>query len=547
MQVKTEAQTTETPPEEPKKRGGARPNSGGARPGAGRPPNPDKAPKGEEPFILPKIPFRRGTERFEDFVKWWHELTAEQLEKLIVYAYRKWPVCDAKLVDPDGENNIEKITGPCPFSIEDWRHSILERYHSGSYCFYVKEGNVQRWTIFANDVIDLVNYPPMIDYKTLMLSVPANKDFVRWSRQRNLIPNENEDSNGMANAAVDRLVDQNDRLVTRVIDMADRMPEQRPDVDTSAQLAGMEMIQRAGERALDVAMKSADRLAEMNNNNNDPLVLVKAFTEMSSQMRGGDSKTDIMLEMMRSEREIAARREDAAREEARAERKRSDELMMMLMKRSEKPERDDDGEPRGLMGMLTQLKTMKESLTELGIVKGDSGGEAEPAGKAVKDSLIEMALRNAPVIMGGLESIAGKAMAMFAMSRGVPGAAVNPAAPTIATLTTPPPPPPEVPATPYTPFLAAITPTLLHHFEFGPEGGATFAQWLMGAGPLSTFPVPGTTGKGLYDGLKERGPDAVKQIMQIHPPIWNVVSETPAKLEGFIAEFLKADDPEPEG
>jgi hypothetical protein len=55
------------------------------------------------------------------------------------------------------------------------------------------------------------------------------------------------------------------------------------------------------------------------------------------------------------------------------------------------------------------------------------------------------------------------------------------------------------------------------------------------------------TGRGVYDFLKESGKEAITVVLKTHAPIWDTIGNTPAKLDAFIDEFLKADDPQQEG
>jgi hypothetical protein len=548
LQIETPAAPTENQVP-PKKK------NGGFRPGSGRKPKEPKAPTGE-PFILPKIPFRRGANRFEDFVKWWHDLNTEQLEKLIIYAYRQWPVCDAKIADPDATDFIDKITGPCPFSIDNWRMDILTRYQSGSYCFYVKEGNVQRWTIYAQDIVDLVNYPPLIDYKTLMLSAPANKDFVRWARQRNLIPNAEEgDNNGMANAAVDRLVDQTDRLTTKILDMADRNSTP-PDIDTSTQLAGMEMMQRAGERALDVQSKAFDRIAEMNQRSSDPLELTRTFVELAGALNKPDTGSAQVAALMQQMITAAEKRADRLEEE-----------MRDLRAERHKPE----GEA-GTGGLLTALKGLgdiKGVLAELGIIKTPSEDEEGLHGKqngdgnkpsSLKEALLQQAIQQLPQMLpqilgaGGINGLLVNGFRLIQAARGqgpVPGSTVDTAPPAVAQATPAPTIPPAVISNGF-PFpqmtgqpmidnlivtVWRFTPTLLHHMSNNDLNGYTFARWLIDSDPA---------GRQRYDEMKEAKREDVEAMLKMYPPLWDQLSKTPQKTEGFLTELLRLDEWEKE-
>ena len=66
--------------------------------------------------------------------------------------------------------------------------------------------------------------------------------------------------------------------------------------------------------------------------------------------------------------------------------------------------------------------------------------------------------------------------------------------------------------------------------------GHTFAGWLNSSGP---------DGRKNYEIMRETEkaqPGQIVQALQIHPPLWNELKDTPDKLAKFLMEFLEFDE-----
>jgi hypothetical protein len=372
----------------------------------------------------------------------------------------------------------------------------------------------------------------------------ANKPFFQFLKLRGRLPegmgDDSDKGDSMAaNAALERMAETTDRLTDKVIDLAteaSRRPEGNQD-----QVQGMKLMHEAGRESISFMRETMSEITK--NQNSNPLEVVEKVVSLVGVMNGGNSKTDVILEMMKSEREIAARREESIREELRDARKRSDDLMMLLIKKE-----NADEEPKGLMGRLME-KVMSDAIDGIGKKTDDA---AEPSGgkSNMRDTIMTMLIPVLPSIMGTVDNIVKNVMTGIMVGKAgtvTPGA--SPMAPVAQPTLTTAPPPPAAPANPLTPFLTAITGSFLHHFNQGPEFGCVFADWLKNSGPITTWPQPGMTGQGVYDFMKEQEaqtPGAIKAVLQTHPPIWSNVEGVPAKLDGFIAEFLKDEGEEPE-
>jgi len=539
-----------TPEKAKSKRGGPRENSGR--------PRKDGLPIGSRPVgqVLPVLPGGRNA-KLEQVAKWWHELNEKELNVLVVYFYRTWPAWVATKYDPKAQKNIKIIAGACPYSINNFEKDFMAEFGSGDYYLTINEGSTNRWIVHFKTTRDLDNYPPVLDYRLLDTSDPVNKTFIGWARSKGRLTDKDLDlpqsESDMANAeALNRVLDITERQSERIMDLsaqAAQRPEQ-PDSRMNAELKGMELIQEGAKETIGFMRETMQDMARSNTQNNNPLEVVEKVMGLATAMNGSNGKSDTIMEMMRADRDAANRREEMLRSEL------ADTRKMMFELLSSRRREDEEERPRGLLGMLGELKQLKEVAADLGFKTNDSVSE-NPEGVAggktkFSDTLIEMALRNAPAIMAGADSIVRNLLTtVIALKQGQMPMGQQPQQQPMQPQQQPSMPPaaiPQTPASPLTPFLTAITPTLIHHFNYGQElGGATFAQWLIDAGPITTWPQAGMTGRGVYDFLKESGKEAITVVLKTHAPIWDTIGNTPAKLDAFIDEFLKADDPQQEG
>jgi len=529
------------------------PGSGGARAGSGRKKKPiseQTSRDRKEPFILPDIPKTRNTHTMPDFINWYHSLNEEQVNRLTIYVYRGFPVIDNKLVDPSAVTNIDKLTGDCPFDIDNWEHDIMKRWGSGDYSFMVKENATHRWTVFCNGLRDYNNYPPMIDYRTLVLGDPKNKEYVAGLRVRGLLDNlekpegDNETDMQIADT-INRLVEANQENVERVVEMAGRREEEG---STSMASTIVQVLQRQVERAED----RADRLAEQaaaapvqTMTVADPIATFERTAQVLKEMATPVASDNSSMRLM--ETFLAQSREELkeAREETR-------ELRRLIMEQATRPPVTTPAPAPAAGGLFTGLEDaikLKSQLIELGMVKADSDIEPPTRNKGITDELISMAVRNGPTILQSLGTIVEKGLIFYAMTKGVTVQQPNAQQPVQA---------PGYPADTQSPqqtqqalpasvvaelspqqkFIANISETLMYHMDSENLDGHTFAGWLISSSG---------SGRRNYDMMKEAGAEALIGALQTYEPLWSVISRTPSKLSAFLNEFLEYDAWEAEG
>jgi hypothetical protein len=77
-------------------------------------------------------------------------------------------------------------------------------------------------------------------------------------------------------------------------------------------------------------------------------------------------------------------------------------------------------------------------------------------------------------------------------------------------------------------FLRKIEQPLLNHLKQG-ASGADFADWLI---------MSEEQGQLIYDSIVEAGKASLIQLLQLHPPVWNVATSIPQRFDAFLDEFL---------
>ena len=524
--------------EKPKNKGG-RPRK--PLPESGEPEKINSTAPASKQLHLPQLPAGRNAKP-ADLFTWWRALTPDELPHLVIYVYRKWPCVDAKRFDPKAPTHIRIYTGICPFTVENWEREVLLEFGSGDYAFFVNDDSAHRWQVHFRSIRDYENYPPAVDTKLLMLDEPANKDYVSWLRSRGRldgIDTKGSESDMAVNEALNRSLDMTERLTDRVIDLSAAATD-KPDMQANAQMRGMELLQEGAKESISFMRETMGEMARAQNQNSNPLEVVDKLVSVATAITGGNKGDSAILLLMKDMRESDREQMKLLREELADNRKL---VFDLLMKRRD----DDDEKPKGIAGMLTELRGIKDVAGDILVMKpkdGDEGEDGESGGggkKKLGASILDAALRNAPTIMQGLTSITANILAAaLAMRSGQPLPVPTAPAPTQPAQ------PQQVNGNPFTPFLTLITPTFLHHMNTDGLTGTTFAQWLIDSGPMPSLPQPGMTGKSVFDTMKEGGKDQIIGVLQLHAPLWENVKDRPAKLGAFIDELLKADEQEGE-
>lgn len=515
-------QTEQQPPVKPKS------TRGGWRPGGGRPKKirPEKAPMtGSSLPALP--PTQGGVTPPQKFFTFWHGLTETQLAQNIVYVNRNFPLCDAKVRNPDAPKYIDKLVGPCPCAPTEWREWFLKTYGSGDYRIYFNEGSAQRLRVEVTGLRDYENYPPKIDWETLMVNDPANRDFLRWARTHGYAEEIRRLEGGATPEAIKgkedeemnaAIVQQNSELTGRLVDMAERVAEARqpqPQAprESLPERKALDMLDKAGDASFRMMEKAFDMQVNRVNENSDPLAHTRAFIDMAKTLNPSDGNSTI-VELMRDQ--IAAQRE-----EMRELRARLDTNVTAVQ-----------APPQTMTDKLQEMVTLKNLLREL---SSDDGEEKEVALKpgTPKAMFMDMLTKSGPAIVQATPGILQSVFYGISLLTRKAGDA--------------PPPPPVAPPPPaINPqhkqeedrvlfFMRMIEGSIKKHlneWEQRDYPGADFADWLIDSQ---------LDGRNAYDQLKAAGPDILTAQLQTYPPINEIITGMPDKFRTFVQQFLDRD------
>lgn len=526
---------------------------GGYRPGGGRPPGSGVKKHEKAPIsgsALPALPpTQGGVTKAHRFFEFWAALTETQLAQTIVYVNRLFPITNAKLRDEKAPKYILKLVGPCPCPPADYKPWFYDQFGSGDYQVYFNEGNDNRMRVEITGLRDYTNYPPKIDWDTLMVNDPGNKDFVRWARTNGFADEirrlEGEASPQAREKKEDEemntaLIEQNTNLIGQVVTMAERVAEakQAPPTPAPAPAAPRTSLEESkGMGLLEAAATSAIKMSETAFQTNiarttsatDPLAQVTAIVELTRtlttpQARSGEDPMFMFLSEALKE----------SREELREMRNR--------MNSNQTP-------PQSLTDKLLEIQQLKALFND----GGDKEEKDEPARPgSPKAMLMEMFARNGPqlvtAILGGLGQLAYVAKLALSGPGGGPGTvplppgAVPPAqGPPQMNQSAPPLPgappnaaPPAMDDTMY--FLRMAEGSIRKHMnEWGNRAfpGADFADWLIDSS---------LNGRMQYDQLRNLGGDALMNTLQGYPPIAEIMAAVPDKFSMFVQQFIGRDE-----
>lgn len=534
----TETGTTETPddnaPPEIKtsKRPRPRGTHGGYRPGAGKKPRPITERPRMVGSVLPALPaLRAGWAVPSKAFEFWKTLTETQLGNISLYVNRDYPLCNPKIIDEKAVKYIDQLSGPIPFEPAEFREFFLNKYGSGDYTCYFNEGSANRFRIKIEGLRDFDKYPPLIDWRTLLVTDPANKDFTKWARTHGYAEEVSALEKDLTPAAQARkeddemnasIVEQNSALTDKVIEMAERVAEARqtqaqtPPLprESAGERKSLEMIDKAGDAAFRMMEKAMDVSANRTASNTDPLEHVNKIVEIADRItasRGGgnDAVVEILRDSLRETRE---------------------ELREMRTSRTVTEP------PKTFLQQLEEKVTERRLMAEL---NGDDGiSEKDDAAKpgSIKHMMAEAAIKNLPSLAnaaGGIISALFYGVRLFTAKPGEAPA--------------PPPPPPPPPAAAATPALESPEQELLfflrkiegavrkHLNEWDDRDypGADFADWLINAD---------LDGRMNYDQLRGLGAKEIIERLGMYQPLAQVMQAIPERFGIFVTQFIDRDE-----
>lgn len=335
------------------------------------------------------------------FYKYWNELPEWAKGKTICYVYRDWPVLlsiddDAEKEKPAGQREykyIDKISGNTPLQDDT---DLMQRFGCGGYSLSFNEqpGRGQICQVMIPMVgNDMKSFPPSdkrvvrFDQYGVDLNHPANKSYVDFLRMRGKLPEQKDEEEEMAQLAqveaVRALTESNERLTSKVIDMAEQKGEARASTPQATAdnallngvVQGMTQTFGAGITMLSDAAKKSNEI-------------------MAQQQHTPAPGVDPVVNELRNE--IARLREDRFAQQI--------DILRAEMRAIAERSTSNNNPPQNVSETVSTFKQMRELFEDLGI------GETKAAAADNKPWWVDFALALAPVVAPIAQSFMARAM-----------------------------------------------------------------------------------------------------------------------------------------
>jgi hypothetical protein len=498
-------------------------------------------------------------------------LTDDVKGTLILYVYRNWPVWRVMSAKTKKfSSQIDKVSGDDVIrDVDDFQH----RYGAGDYTLRLNDQVVLKKTIAMCTITglrDLENHPPVIhNLEGLVVDDPQNRDYVGFLRLKGVrvpgvdpLADNREDEDMAGNEALASVLEANKELTDRVLDMADREPNEPTKVDPGVTGAamGMEIVKQGAEMANAMLSSAMTRAAELASKTEDPTAMVKNLVDIAKSMapeKTVDGPDPMVLALLEESKQLRTQLFDTQKMQMDMLRQDLAAARVAGMGQGN-PQLQAPLQPGGVATFQPQMLDGVDKLLDIvgRLRKSFGGGGGDDEGmEHVKEAPTNMW---ATILPMAIPAVTG----MFAMISNI---VYNYAASKMGNQPATPPPPPQV----------AYSPEQLAEMAAGQEvtgqgmgqgmgapqtqdqaqGGNVFERLLMelkdpllkalengDTGDVFADRLIGWKGRMAYDVLKELGGDTIVQLLRAYPPIWNVVGRVPQKLSKFLVEFLSYDE-----
>lgn len=501
----------------------------------------------------------------EALFAYWSSIPIELRNKrCICYMYRRFPMCDVlqplpleqlRSIELKKERKpvtyIVKLTEPVEPA--KWNEWLCDQFGAGEYAFTLNDTHPSVKCTIAHaetngegTLRDWDRYPPVLKIAEVVLTEKKNEPYIRWAHLRGIrFPNEPgyEDTldapeNGEKEEEMmtvnTKLMEQNENLVNRLVDAAEKKtaagPVVVPDAGKTGDMGAVETVVQGSKRALDIMGNAMERAAKSAADQSDPAKILSMVGDVVKMVTGGNgSGKDPMVEMMRMQMELQdknfARLLEMERSHHASEVTHYKETLTQLNERLSKIEAGgSSGNSRSEESTIDKLISLKHKLEEFADEAATDNGPAwlEPAlnfGEKIITN-IGSALHNLAVLRTG---------------QGQPA------------------PPPEV-----APQIAApevVKPREPTQEEKDMQVELTYAKMihepLLSAMKLQTpghefaAVIINEAGMNAYDYLVQKGKDGLIHMLKSHPPLWNDLMQPSiggAAVDRFLDQFLNRDE-----
>ena len=466
-----------------------------------------KANEIKEKRALPPKPGDRVA--FHELQKWLALLGPEAQERITIWVYRRDPIINRQLVDPQADNNIDILYQDFDKLSEEY---MIANHGGGNYKFTIKDEDKPKTQLGgyfeATLNIPMLDNPPKLDLREVEWDNPRNKGFKSWCRSRKMIDENNKPMAEIKQqeAKVNGSGGVDASMLKMLLDFTTQMSQKEQNA----------LKQKIGGE--DAITKSMGDLMLEKMKQDDPNKSAATMIQMITAIKGiqpEPQKDNTIAVIMPLITGMMANMQ-AASAQAIESSKQNFQMMMEMFKANQPSPREEGDELEKLQKLLAIAKEIK------------GGGTA--AEKTMTESLIDLGRDVLPSAL----TLFGNIMAMNAAAKGVQGIQPMPSVPSqpadvkqgpanFATLHErntmnyqPQPNPPNAPALP-APSEAA---NLIAQFEPIIINKLAGEGWEFGAWVSEGF------GDASAAGLVKYGPEGLLNAAKSVPSFWQKVEST---------------------
>jgi hypothetical protein len=438
-----------------------------------------------------------------------------------------------------------------------WQSTILQRYGSGQYKLMLNDAGLKKPVCQTVIEVNDDEFPPVVEIEQLTLDHPSNRSYIERLRARGVqIPGEESAEDMATESAMTKLVDTVQDLSARNAALIQQRPQQqqpppRQDegVAATAAKAGMDIIASAAKMGNSLVDSAINKVAEVQAKAQtaaaDPMASLRSLVDVVKAIQpppppaADPSKPTEMTLLIN----LLTARETSSQTAITELQKQLFTMQTNHMAFVEKVATGGDKPTTAAQAQAAanpQPKSLADQLKELAAIKdtlGDMfGGDTTPARSGNWMDHLPTIIQGAGIIAASISN----GMYNYAVAKsgsGIPqplsaAAALPPATdelgqggPTMPAHA-PMQGPPGVEVTGYQMFLEKVREPLLHSLNSGDTGHDFAAKLADYEGLLA------------YETLRGMGKESILALLSTYPPIWQVVSQVPARFDQFLDEFI---------
>lgn len=438
---------------------------------------------------LPEAPGK--TVKFSELQQWLALLSPDAEDRVTIWVYRRDPIINRQLLDPNMDNNIDIFYNGFNKLTEDY---VKEHHGGGSYKFVIKDEDKpkeQKGGFFeATLTIDMVDCPPKLELREVEWDNPRNKGFKSWCRARKMINENNmptiEKKEGETN--VTNGVDAN--MLKMMLDFTAKMSD-KEQIALKQKIGGEDAVAKSMNELFLEKLKQEDPNKQMS----VVVSLITAMKQMQPEIKADNTLATIMPMFMAMFQQM---NESANRQMT----------LLVEMLKANKSEPKEEG-----VSKIEELRSIIEIARE---IKGGSGQTHEKTTAEVVGEILT------PII-GPALTLVGNVMAINAAKAGVQGVKVDQSQPksnmeTIRQEQAMQTGQPQLPAGETVPVNEAVN--LITQFEPIILNKLAGEGWEFGAWVSEGF------GDMVAAGIVKYGPQKLMEAAKLIPSFWNKIQAT---------------------